>query len=145
MHVAESNVVHRGAEDRRPCAGINLGGVFVRQALEVTIVCVDVSHVPKIVCVVWYLRGVEAADSLDDTVDLRDVQPEVVEAHRVQFVRWWNRVAFIIKGGDNNSSCALGRIQANLRKFVSVKLFDIFRVGPCREGQHARGEIQTYT
>ena len=143
MNIVKSDVLHIGTGQCIPAAITNSRRILIRESLETLFSTCGASYLPNRGSIRRDGRFVELLYLLDDSVYLCDVQLEVFEADRVQLICWQDRIAFVVKGRYVQGASVLS--SADLRKFVSVKLFDIFRVGPCREGQHARGEIQTYT
>lgn len=129
--------------ERSPRAVTDGGRVIVGERLEVLIRSGCAVDEPNLGGILRDHLFVEITNVLDDSIYLCDVQLEVFEADRVQLICWQDRIAFLVKRRDVDGGSTL--FSADLRKFVSVKLFDIFRVGPCREGQHARGKIQAYS
>lgn len=129
--------------ERRPRTVTDGGRVLVGKRLEVLIRSGSAADEPNLGGIRRDHLVIEITNVLDDSIYLCDVQLEVFEADRVQLICWQDRIAFLVKRRDVDGGSTL--FSADLRKFVSVKLFDIFRVGPCREGQHARGKIQAYS
>lgn len=143
MRGGESSVNDFLPLEGRPGTVSDGGGVLVGKSLEVPIRSSSAADEPNLLGIRRDHRVVKITNVLDDSIYLCDVQLEVFEADGVQLICWQDRVAFVVKRRDVDGGSSL--FSADLRKFVSVKLFDIFRVGPCREGQHARGKIQAYS
>ena len=138
MWVAQLNVINRLVRDWRPSAGLDLCSELQRKILQNSLGRRRSSSIPDCCCTEWDLVLIEVVNQVNDSLDLLNVQLEVVETQLVQFVGRGDGVALVVKFGEVDIWRCLG--QLDLCVFVSVKLFDILSGGPCREGQHARGD-----